>query len=399
MGYSVYTMPKDKIIKLRIEGIAAGGAGRARSGGMAVFVHGCAPDELVICRITEEHKSWARAELLEIVEASEARTEPACAYYGICGGCNLQHIDYMTQLEVKVSILTESFVRIGGFAPPQPQVVPCREWEYRNRFQFHCVKGDRASIGLMGRKSGEVITVRDCLIADPGIRGVLRSSARSVRENLSPEKDRFTVYSRNGFILSEGGVRRGRTGLLDREIVVDASVFFQSNASMLERVIADLLEFAGGADRSLAMADLYCGVGTFAAFLGPLFAGADLVEDNTTALAVARENVKGTDNGFFACKDRDWVKQKMKAKSAASPAHRGAYGFIVADPPRQGLAVELASWLAAQRAPLAYVSCDPASLCRDSKILVSGGYKLSSLDLYDFYPQTSHIESMALFVK
>ena len=383
-----------KIVKLRIESIAAGGAGKARLEGKTVFVDGCAPDETVLCRVTEDHNSWARAQLLEIVEASSARTEPACAFYGICGGCNLQHIDYDAQLAAKAAILKESFSRIGGITPPEPEVVPSEQWEYRNRVQFHCMKNDRANFGFMGRKSGQIIAVSDCPIADPGIRKALQTCPQSVLESLSPEKDRFTVYSRGGLLLSEGGTGRGKIQLLEKEIAIDAGVFFQSNGGMLEKLIADLREIAntdGSARSSLAMADIYCGVGTYAAFLGEMFAKTDLVEENKTALGLARENVKGQDSGFYACRDRDWIKQKKNKKQD--------YGFIIADPPRQGMARELASWLAGQNALIAYVSCDPASLCRDSKILASGGYRLSRLVLYDFYPQTSHIESMAVFDK
>ena len=202
-------------------------------------------------------------------------------------------------------------------------------------------------------------------------------------------KDRFNVYSRGGLFLSEGGVNRGKTRILDHEIALDASLFFQSNGAMLEKLVGDLLAIAAEADRSMPMADLFCGVGTFAAFLGKLFPKAALVEENKAAIALARENLAASGD-FFAQRGEDWAERNNLRN----------FGFITADPPRQGLSHKLAIRLAAEGPPLlAYVSCDPATLARDSKILTAGNYSLRELRFYDFYPQTAHIESLAVFTR
>jgi 23S rRNA (uracil1939-C5)-methyltransferase len=251
---------------------------------------------------------------------------------------------------------------------------------------------EESPVGLRARKNEDLIPLSDCPIADPGIRKALKERALLP----PPQKDRFTVYSRDSLFLSEGGISRGKTGILGRELALDAGVFFQSNAAMLEALGADLRAVAGEADAGLPMADLYCGVGTFAALLADLFPRADLVEENRAALALARENVRGEGREFFALRDTDWVKLKSRAGGRAS-GKRG-YGFMVADPPRQGLSPALARWIAAEGPPLfAYISCDPATLARDSRILRAGGYDLSDLRFYDFYPQTAHIESLAVF--
>ncbi|MDR0315388.1 MAG: methyltransferase [Treponema sp.] len=387
-------MTATEIFTTRIEGIASGGAGFARFEGKSIFVEGSAPDETLYCRIIEEHRSWAKAELLEIIEASPERIQPVCAFYGICGGCNLQHINYSSQLAAKTAILGDTFKRIGGFKPPEPKVFSSNPWEYRNRMQFH--RTSTNGCGLKARNSGDVIPVTDCPIADPGIRELLQNAALL---SLPPEQNRFMVYARGGLLLSEGGVRRGKAHVLDRELSIEAALFFQSNGAMLESLITGLKEIVTGntmnVDRSRPMADLYCGVGTFAAFLGEFFPHIDLVEENKSALSLARENLgflaaARTTPELYALRDEDWVKNVTHN----SPA----YGFIVVDPPRQGLAPALARWLAAKGPPLlAYVSCDPATLARDSGILVKGGYELAELRFYDFYPQTSHIESLALF--
>jgi len=171
-------------------------------------------------------------------------------------------------------------------------------------------------------------------------------------------------------------------------------VFFQSNCTMLEKLILELLKTAEGVNRNLPMADLYCGIGTFAFFLAGMFPKVILAEENKSAVSHARENLKGVNAELFALRDTDWQKTIFKEQNKLS----GAFGFAVVDPSRAGLAQKFASAL--QRdgpAVLAYVSCDAAALARDAKILTAGGYKLNKLTLFDFYPQTSHIESLAVF--
>jgi 23S rRNA (uracil1939-C5)-methyltransferase len=389
---------------VKVEKIAAGGVGLARvelnsrhadlqsaalpaEMGKTDFLEGSAPDETVLCRIIEEHRSWARGELLEIVEPSPQRVSPPCELYGKCGGCNLQHLNYSAQLAAKTAILEEAFTRIGGFPQsclPQIKVYPSEPWRYRNRMQFHSTAD--GAWGLKARKTNEIIPVDYCLIADPGIRALLRN--RAATSLLTPPAKRFTVYSRNGLFLSENGIRQGKTKILNRELALDIGVFFQGNGAMLEKLIADLWEIASTADRSLPMADLYCGVGTFAAFLGKSFSQVDLVEEDKTALSLARENLIPLFVDFYAQRSEEWAKNL--------PARR--YSFIVADPPRQGFHPALTQRLAAHGPPLlAYVSCDPATQARDSANLCKGGYELIDLRCYDFYPQTAHIESLAVF--
>jgi 23S rRNA (uracil1939-C5)-methyltransferase len=233
-----------------------------------------------------------------------------------------------------------------------------------------------------------VIPVEDCPVADPGIRALLASGELAAPEG----RDRFTVYSRDGLVLVEGGRNRGRVRLRDRELLIEAGLFFQSNAAMLEVLAEDLASIAAGADPSLPLADLYCGVGTFASFLSAHFSRADLLEENRAALALARRNLDPGNHNFYALTGNEWVRMQESKR----PAPR--YGLIVADPPRRGLSPPMRRWLARGPASLlAYVSCNPATLARDSGELLGGAWELENLTCYDFYPQTAHIESLALF--
>jgi 23S rRNA (uracil1939-C5)-methyltransferase len=181
---------------------------------------------------------------------------------------------------------------------------------------------------------------------------------------------------------------------------MDGAVFFQSNAMMLEALMGDLSGLIREME-DLPAADLYAGVGTFASFLGDRFSQLDLLEENKQALIVARENMENLAKSrssrsgtfrYFPMTDDRWVKTMEDKKTA--------YGFAAADPPRQGLSRVMVQWLARKGPPaLAYISCNPAALARDSRELTAGGYRLDSLTFYDFYPQTAHIESLGIFKK
>ena len=399
-------MSVSDVCKIRLESIAPGGDAIGRIDGKPIFVEGGAPDETALCRITEDRNTWARAEILEIIEPSSVRINFSCAFYtqcagsftARCGGCNLAHIDYNAQLDIKTSILKESFSRFGGFEPDKINVFPSQPFEYRNRMQFHCLrqkaKGDNYGFGLKGRASGEIIEINDCPIAVPKIREIIKSPKDIT---LPVEKDRFTVFAKDDVLLNEGAQARGKIKLLDKEITADAGLFFQSNCSMLEELILELRKIIEdtntyAVNRALPMADLYCGTGTFALFLGEMFPKVILAEENKSSVSLARKNLRGINAEFFALRDSEWQK--------TLPRSVGEYGFAVIDPPRAGLNNKLAHFLAKDGpAVIAYVSCDAAALARDSKILVNGGYELKELKLFDFYPQTAHIESLTVFIR
>jgi 23S rRNA (uracil1939-C5)-methyltransferase len=381
------------IFSARVESVALGGNGILRPAGRAVFMAFCAPGDLVTGRIVEEHRDWAKAELLEIVEKSPLRTEPLCPLYGNCGGCSFQHINYEAQLDLKKAALTDCLERIGNFRSlPACTVVPSPPWEYRNRVSFHAVRANRGpGAGFKARKSGLTIPVDDCPVADPGIRALLKDKAFKA----PPGKDRFTVFSGRGLVLSEGGEpafpSHGVLEMAGKSVCLEAGAFFQNNLAMLEKLIPALQSAAEESDRNLPMADLYAGVGTFSVFLAGLFPGADLLEQNRSSLECAKRSLGGGAFRFYAENDEAWA-----GRHGVRSSYKAAYGFAVADPPRQGLSRSMAWWLTKEGPPvLAYVSCEPSSLARDCRIL-SSAYKIEKLLFFDFYPHTAHVESLAL---
>jgi 23S rRNA (uracil1939-C5)-methyltransferase len=377
-------MARGEIFNAMVERIAAGGAGVASSQGKRVFIELTAPKDLVRCQIKKDHKTWAEAELLEILEESPQRAEPVCPIYGHCGGCTLQHLNYEAQVEAKTAILKDAFSRIGGFALQEIRLRRSSPFEYRNRLQFHKTACNKP--GFKERKSSRLVVLDDCPVADIGIRKALLEG----KIRLPPGREKFTVFSRQKTFLCEGVIEQGLVSVLGKELTMDAGVFFQSNIEMLEFLIADLMAVAGEADKVLPLADIYCGIGTFAAFLGVEFPEIDLVEENKNSIMLARKNMpQGKKTNFFTMADTEWSKTQKKERS---------WGFMVLDPPRKGLSLSMVEFLVGNGPELvAYVSCDPATLARDSRYLLEGGYSLKDITLYDFYPQTAHIESLAVF--
>lgn len=374
-----------------VESIAAGGAGILRWQGKTVFVDFTAPGDHVTAVIREENESWARASLREIHEASPLRVESPCTYYGRCGGCSLQHIEYQVQLNIKQHIIGQHFTRIGSIQNlPAIDIVPSEPYGYRNRMQFHRLakpKAGQSRVGLKQKASDVVLPIEDCPIADRGIREALQN-----RDLIPvPALDRFTVYSYLSTFLQEGRLQRGTVRLLGAALHLDVTVFFQSNAQVLESLLREVIDLAHRANQALPAADLYCGVGTFAYFLQDIFPQIDLMEENPKALALAKENLSNSKARFFSVNDDHW------SKRAAQNRQEHQYGFMVLDPPRQGLSASLRDFLTQSGPPLvAYVSCDPATQARDCKVLTQAGYTLEKLTMYDFYPQTAHMESLAV---
>jgi 23S rRNA (uracil1939-C5)-methyltransferase len=356
----------------------------------------------------------------------EPKHNEDCPYSGRCGGCPLLGIDYEEQLRQKKEALLQAFLHAGGLTVPDIRVIPSEPFGYRNRIQLHRVPVDtppdrsaylsgklkrgsgrarplrlerrrESAVGFMSRggRAGNtaIVPVDDCLVASPSIRQALRTGG------IVPpvDRDRFCVFGGDSGLLVEGINSRGMARIRQKDITVDAGVFFQSNEALLESLIDEVLAASEGARKDLPAADFYCGVGTFAIFLQECFERIDLLESNRDALRLARENVRANGARFFGQSDTVWALNT--GKSVCEP-----YGFAIADPGRQGLSAAMARFLGAASKILCYVSCNPSALARDAAILTSrghgsqkGGLRLESLSFYDFYPQTSHIESLAVF--
>lgn len=375
-------------LRLKVEKLVTGGEGIAFVEGRAVFVRNGLPGELVDARVVEARGDWSRAEAVAIVEASPDRVAPPCPIYGDCGGCNLQHLSYEGQVREKALMVRDIFQRTGHFDPGVIPVVPSPPYGYRNRLQLHFSPTGR--FGFMHKRSSTIVEASSCPIAIPAIQGWMEAAASLAdrRDELGKQlggKDRFVLFGQGERVFVEGRHRNIGVELCGESFAFDIGGFFQSNLALLEELIPEAVE---GLEGQLA-GDLFSGVGLFARFLAKRFARVVMVEQNREALAAARVNVPGPAHEFHAQAVEDWCRGRG----------RGArLDALVLDPPRAGLAPPVRAWIGRQKpARISYVSCDPVTLARDARDLLEAGYLLESLKVFDFYPQTGHVETLARF--
>ena len=391
--------------------MVSGGSCLARVNGKSVFIPHAIPGEKVAVEIRKSFRDYDIASLREVLEPSPHRRKPFCPLYGTCGGCNMQHIDAAHQVSLRAAILEDTFARAGVRAP-EVEVVSGSGTGYRARIQL-------TDGGFCGRGANVVVRLDRCPVATEEINGYLGRVPQDERPRGRAHifGDRRVLGGRR-VIVAEGpeAARTGGRGgtnsekpgksarfsgsvpdernacaveLSGKRIEFDARGFFQSNLAMLEAAIGKITGGLGG--RSAL--DLYAGCGTFSVFLADLFEKTTLVEHNRDALVFAERNLLGKKHESYGQSGRKWVLEN--ARRAISG---GAFDAVVVDPPRSGMEKEVRAWLCGNKAAhVRSVSCDPGTHARDAALLVRVGYRLTKLFLLDFYPQTSHIESLAFF--
>jgi tRNA/tmRNA/rRNA uracil-C5-methylase (TrmA/RlmC/RlmD family) len=363
-------------VTLTISDIAFGGEGVSRVEQFVVFVPFVIPGEEVEAEITEVKKQFARGRLLRVLTPSAHRVSPRCAYFGECGGCQYQHVEYETQIQWKRKQVADLLERVGGFSQERVKpVVPSPvEYGYRNRIMVRSQwdKPRQAlNIGFIRADSRLVVDVDECHIAEPA----LNEQLRRVRAE-PPPKGGIKVTLR---IAPEGW-----------EVPRDS--FFQNNFFLLPK----LIEVVRGRVRdagSRFLVDAYCGVGFFAIELADAVEAFIGVEIDHPAILAAKRNAaaRGRVNGQFLEGQAESLLPTILTRFDAAATS------VIIDPPRTGCP---ASGLAALRrnrpAQVLYISCHPATLARDLNVLCQEGvFELDSVTPLDLFPQTQHIECVA----
>jgi tRNA/tmRNA/rRNA uracil-C5-methylase (TrmA/RlmC/RlmD family) len=363
-------------ITLTIDDIAFGGEGVGRADNFVVFVPFVAAGDVVEVEVTEVKKNFARARLLQILQPSTERVTPQCRYFGDCGGCQYQHLDYAAQLRIKHKQVCDLFQRIGGFSGALiDPVVPCPQpYGYRNRIMIRS-QWDKfkqgLNIGYIRADNRLVVDIEECKIAEPA----LNQQIQEVRRH-PPPKGGLKVVLR---VAPEGW-----------EVPRDS--FFQNNFYLLPKLVeAVRSRLVDGGSRFLI--DAYCGVGFFSIELAAQverFAG---IEVDTAAIKAATRNAQtwGRGNGEFVAGRVETLLPQILARFDPGLT------TVVLDPPRTGCPPEMLRLLAEVRpAQILYVSCHPATLARDLNVLCSGGvFELSKIVPLDMFPQTQHVECVA----
>jgi 23S rRNA (uracil1939-C5)-methyltransferase len=387
----------------------------------AVFVPFALPGEQVRIRLVEEKRGYARGELLEVVQPAAARIPARCPHFGVCGGCHYQHLPYASQLEIKTGILRDQLTRIGQISdPPIRPIQPCpNPWNYRNHVQFHV--HPNGSLGFQAPNSNRIVPIRECHLPEAQLNslwpqlefetetGIERLSLRLgadedmllMLESRQPEIPGLEVQAgisvvhqydgESVLLVGDDHVRMEiRSSILSqsRSFLVSAGSFFQVNTRMAGALVDHLL--SNLPEKIDTLLDVYCGVGLFSAFLAPRVRRLIGVEVSPAACEDFSINLD----------EFEHVELYEATAEQALPALQLQPDVILVDPPRAGLERSaLEAILAMQPKILAYVSCDPATLARDARRLVDGGYRLQHITPFDLFPHTFHIESVSFFTR
>ncbi|NOT64301.1 MAG: class I SAM-dependent RNA methyltransferase [Acidobacteria bacterium] len=393
------------VVEVQIEKLVYGGEGLARYGKQTVFVPLAAPGARLRIRITQCERNFARGVIEKILEPSSLRRQPPCPHFGQCGGCQLQHLELAAQHAAKAEFVRESLRRLGQIE--WTHEIPVRaadEFGYRSRAEIKVRRDvhDKVHIGYYQSGTREICEVRDCAILLPSLNRELQRlhdepaliPYGATRVHLTAGDDATFITPATGEdakaqeIDAQGTAQQNIAGM---RYEFGVRSFFQGNRLLVESLVEEVV---GNTSGDLVI-DLYAGVGLFALQLAQRFAQVVAVEGSKLSAAHGLANVKANNiaNVHF---DGLSVEAWLKHKSAEWPRP----DLVILDPPRAGAGLTVIERLAALDAPqLIYVSCDPATLARDLKALLSYGYHLDAVTAFDLFPQTFHVETIAKLSK
>ena len=406
---------------VKIEKVVFGGKGLARLDDKVCFVPFVLPDEEVEVEVVKEKKSLCEGVPKKLLKTSEYRREAPCPYYTLCGGCDFQHITYEKQVQLKEEILKETFSRLAKENVELTKTVPSpQEFYYRNRVQF---KHDGKNFGFFKPDSNDVIDIDECLIADerinqliPVLKRFVDPSVKEVHVFVSPdgkalvkfiidrnfELDFDTFVEERPVSIAGVGIYRGnrrlkifgknfvfyKVGKFNFRVSIDS--FFQVNRFQVENFINEVVEEVPS-DKNLTVGDLFCGVGTLSIPVAKKVKKVFGVEISKSAIKDANYNarINNVNNVSF---------YEVSADRAIDVIYGHNPDILIVDPPRTGLAKKLIEKInqLSKLKKIIYVSCNPTTLARDYNLLKEGGFKLTKLKMIDMFPQTHHIESIAV---
>ena len=449
----IVPVEKNKEYTIEIESLSSEGSGIGHIDGFAVFVANAAVGDKVRIKIVKVKSGYAYGIILDFIEKSKDRIEPVCPYYKRCGGCQLLHINYAAELELKKSIIENALKRIGGFDDINvSEIIGCESRErYRNKMIFPVGEKDGAiQAGFYSPRSHDIVDIEDCLLGDELCSDIIKAvreymtecGVRAYDEKVHKGKIR-RIFVRKGYNIDEVMVvvsanannLKNSEGLIDKlrnisdrikSIILNVNTkktnlvlgdrnvllwgkdrisdilcglkyeisphsFFQVNPIQTEKLYNKAIEFAGLTGNETVL-DVYCGIGTIslcAARKADRVIGVEIVPQ---AIEDAKENAKrnGISNAEFYADSAENTVPKLIAGGVKPDV-------VILDPPRKGSDVSTLSAIAkAEPDRIVYVSCNPATLARDMKFLGENGYKADKVVGVDMFAGTVHVETVVL---
>lgn len=386
--------------------------------GTGLLISGALPGEQLTVSLHHRVRRVWFAETIAVIQASPHRVPAPCPYYGVCGGCQLQHVDAGEQLRLKREIVVDAMRRERV---PLPDDVPVHgmadPWRYRWRGEFHVLRDEHGRadgrLGFNRLRSWTPVAIEDCLIHHPRITsslpslgalvaGVSAAAPTTLHLTVGEDGAELLVQSRPQAALSAESLDAAAAGApvrwstsattlrwRGRSFRVSPGAFMQVNWTQMDRLYGLVLEAAAGVEGTVV--DAYAGVGVLACALAERAERVVCIESNPEAARLGVLNARLND---LAAR----IRHLAQPVERVLPVAAAGAALVVLDPPRAGCAREVTAWLALAGPPrLVYVSCDPATLARDLRLLcVLGPYQVVALDLVDMFPQTHHVEAVAV---
>lgn len=447
-------------VKLIIDDLNNNGQGVVRLGSsrFVVFVPDALPNEEVTCRIVQRKRNYAVAEVIKRETDSPMRVKPRCLSFGSCGGCQLQHIDYESQLKLKRQSVLDAIERIGGILDPEvKKCIPSpNEWHYRNKVTLPAQSSQNGKIiiGYYKRGSHKIVPFQHCLVLlkklekntqtliselknnnfrgrNPNksnvidfIRHIVLREAEFSESNLSaiigcrkPQKEEYSKLqqisnnnskdfrgiqfnknsAKGNFIWGDDFSSIAGKALMEETLgefkfKFEISSFFQINSRQAINIYEYATSFICESAEENVL-ELYSGVGTLTAFLSRKAKHVTAVEDWPQASKYLNINMKLNEI-------KNVTSFAGKAEDISESLSHKEYDTVVLDPPRSGCDKRVVkSIIKIAPKKIIYVSCAPATLARDIKDFSSSGYTLESVQPFDMFPQTGHVECCALIVQ
>lgn len=407
-------------LELMVEKLVPGGDGFAHlPDGQALFVQRAAPGDRIRLGAVEKQRGTLTTSDYELVASSPDRVVPECPVAASCGGCDLMHVARPAELLHKHSLLREALTRVGGVEMEPPPLSAQASAGYRSRVRFHI--GKHGKLGFFGRGSHQLVEVPGCAVADPRINQALalvRRLARRFPEALAGFSD-LELRAGEDFVIARFIPRDGikpiaaepflralskdlRVAASEREaqelcerrsvtpdvfVEIPADAFSQINVAVNQQLIQSLV--GGARTRGLrTFCDLFGGVGNFSLPLARLGLRGVMVERTPSAVQAAQ---RAASEQGLALKTRG----ADVARAVTDLVREGQrFELVVLDPPREGAPEVVAQLPALGARAVAYVACDPVTLARDLKQLVSAGLRIVSVEAFDMFPRTHHFETL-----
>ncbi|MDB6373048.1 23S rRNA (uracil(1939)-C(5))-methyltransferase RlmD [Photorhabdus bodei] len=421
------------IITVTADNLDAQGQGVARHQGKTIFIAGLLPGEQAQVQLTEEKRQFAKAKLVKRLSDSPYRVNPRCPHFGVCGGCQQQHVAPDLQRESKANVLEHLIRRETGVTVSAKPVILGPEYGYRRRARLglhYQIKQRQLVMGFRQNQSNELVAIKECPVLRPELEQLLRplsqclNNLKAVKRlghvelvladngplmllrHLDPlkweDKEKLCTFSVQHNVavylaadetslesLNEPPEPWYQVGGL--KLVFSPSDFIQVNDQVNQQMVAQAIEWLDLQPNDNVL-DLFCGMGNFTLPIGQIVQSVVGVEGVATLVANGQYNARlnNLDNLSFC-------HENLEADIRHQPWAKLGFNKVLLDPARAGATIVMSHIVKLAPEKVVYVSCNPTTLARDSKILLEAGYHIISVRMLDMFPHTSHLESMVLF--